>query len=172
VYKTCYSYYVLLGSQNGSYVNDAHTHIKYGQRYELRSGDEVFLLYPGTCSEQSRFIFVNKRERDISRLERAVLASQTRHHSVPSQDMFEAGDTSNENSTGGMLGKSIPDCPVVSQARHIPGKYEIGGPVGSGSCGSIHVCVDRTDGKQYAVKVRTTLSSHAQFASNASNSSC
>lgn len=64
-------------SQNGTYINDANTRLRKGEKYELKSGDELFLINPRKIGSDSEFhfIFVNKRERDIT--QRAVLAAHS-----------------------------------------------------------------------------------------------
>ena len=53
------------------------TRLRKGQRYELKSGDELFLSRPNRSETlaESHFIFVNTRERDI--IQRNVLAAQS-----------------------------------------------------------------------------------------------
>lgn len=73
-------------SQNGTYINDVRTKLRRGERYELKSGDEIFLANP-TKSEnvdEIHFIFVNKRERDI--MQRAVLSAHSSEGSEKSEE--------------------------------------------------------------------------------------
>ena len=64
-------------SQNGTYINDVNTRLRKGEKYELKSGDELFLINPRKIGSDSEFhfIFVNKRERDIT--QRAVMAAHS-----------------------------------------------------------------------------------------------
>ena len=78
--------YVEDTSQNGTYVNGMETRLRKGQRYELKSGDELFLSRPSRTESltEAHFIFVNTRERDI--VQRNVLAAQSCSEGTDRQD--------------------------------------------------------------------------------------
>lgn len=107
-------------SSNGTFVNDSLTRLAHGERYELKSGDEIFLLNPHNISEELKqttsFIFVNMRDRLVT--QRAISLA-------PAHEAFATGDVK----------------------RHIEDFYVIGDPIGSGMCGQVHICVNCATGE-------------------------
>ena len=97
-------------SQNGTFVNSALYRIKKGERTELKSGDEIYLVNPKKTSEKdtypTTFMFVNMRERNSGRRPISCAASG-----------------SNQNQ---------------QRAKHVEDDYIIGDELGQGMCGVVH----------------------------------
>ena len=103
-------------SANGTYVNDSLTRLTKGERFELKSGDEIFLVNPrlGEDSLLSAIMFVNLRERLVVQRSIALAPSHL-----------------NDGNT---------------RQRYIEDFYVIGDPIGSGMCGQVHICVECATG--------------------------
>lgn len=104
--------------------------IQAGERMELKSGDEIYLINPNKKSEaeavtMNSFLFINMRERNSSR--RPILA--------PGPTQASRGGT---------------------RHCHIEDNYVIGDEIGSGMCGTVHECIHRATGEHYAVKIIDT----------------
>jgi pSer/pThr/pTyr-binding forkhead associated (FHA) protein len=123
-------------STNGTFVNNSLTRLSNGERTELKSGDEIFLMNPRyitTAEGLVSFIFVNMRERLF--VPKVVdVVPLTPHLS---------SDLHLTNSTN------------VTQ-RRIEDAYVIGNGIGHGMCGQVHICTHKGSKKQYAVKIIDT----------------
>lgn len=132
-------------SANGTYVNDKDTKLNRGQRMELKSGDEVFLINPSIPMEgmvaqgeqhlgrEAAFMFVNLRER---------LANQRSIATAPRGPAEVVRDGEN--------------AAALSRPRHIEDSYVIGDQIGSGMCGTVHICTEIATKNKYAVKIIDT----------------
>ena len=115
-------------SESGTYVNDALIRVRQGERYELKSGDEIFLMNPryvGYDGGLVSFIFINMRDRLIARKKKTDDHSRMTHTSVEYQ-------------------------------RRIEDLYVIGDQIGSGMCGQVHICTHKATRVQCAVKIIDT----------------
>ena len=116
-------------SANGTFINDALTRLTRGERIDLKSGDEIFLVSPrsnGPEDHATTFMFVNIRERMV--LQRAIGLAPT--------------------GSAGANG--------ATHVRHVEDVYVIGDQIGSGMCGTVHLCIHRETGEHYAVKIIDT----------------
>ena len=135
----------------GTFVNDSLTKLAKGERMELKSGDELFLVNPRLLQSQSNknakasggnggsngngkasvdvaassFLFVNIRERVVANREKSLAPtnSQQAHNAT---------------------------------TRHVEDMYVIGDQIGSGMCGTVHLCIERATGTHCAVKIIDT----------------
>jgi serine/threonine protein kinase len=123
---------------NGTFINFSLKRLSKGERLELKSGDEIFLLNPrhyvGNENDNvindnaTSFMFFNMRDR-----------------------LFDQ----REITTAPPLPSALN---VVSETpkQHIEDVYVIGDRVGAGTCGQVYKCIHRVSGKQYAVKIIDT----------------
>ena len=127
-------------SANGTFVNDSSTRLSKGERIELNTGDEICLRNPklslssssgGTGEKEvvdaASFMFINIRERVLGTREKSVAPSHSEINVSSSQI-----------------------------ARHVEDTYVIGHQIGSGMCGTVHICVERATGTHCAVKIIDT----------------
>ena len=133
-------------SANGTFVNDSLTRLTRGERMELKSGDEIFLVNPRLASmptpptsklkegatvhqvvADAAFLFVNIRERVVNNREKSL---------APTLSQQDAMNTAN--------------------TRHVEDLYVIGDQIGSGMSGTVHLCIERATGAHYAVKIIDT----------------
>jgi serine/threonine protein kinase len=131
-------------SGNGTFVNDSLTRLTRGERMELKSGDEIFLINPRILQSKSSsndahgdhpkkgahndvgstsFTFVNIRERVAATREKSRAPSHSQ----------------------------LAPC-----SRHVEDVYVIGDQIGSGMCGIVHLCIERATGLHCAVKIIDT----------------
>jgi len=123
-------------SVNGTFVNDSLTRLTRGERMELKSGDEIFLINPRLLQSKrsdshadhnavgsTSFTFVNIRERVAATREKSRAPSSTQQ---------------------------------APCARHVEDVYVIGDQIGSGMCGTVHLCIERASGLHCAVKIIDT----------------
>ena len=120
-------------SVNGTFVNDSLTRLHKGKRLELKTGDEIFLINPRNLElelngpdKRTSFLYVNLRDRLF--VQRTIAPSR--------------GSTETENGT--------------NSNKHVEDFYVIGDQLGSGMCGLVHVCINRTTGEHCAVKIIDT----------------
>lgn len=116
-------------SSNGTFVNNSLTRLRKGERIELKSGDEIYLVNPRYMKpedEIAAFVFINMRER---------LVSQRKIVVAPDSQQVFCGNF---------------------HAEHIENYYIIGDQIGSGVCGQVHFCVHRETQQQCAVKIIDT----------------
>lgn len=114
-------------SENGTFVNDALIRVTKGERAELKSGDEIFLMNPRFVNFENglvSFMFVNMRDRLLAR--KKVMHTGSR------------------------------ETPAGEYQRRIEDLYVIGDPIGSGMCGQVHICTHKSTRVQYAVKIIDT----------------
>jgi serine/threonine protein kinase len=138
------------------------TRLRKGQRYELKSGDELFLSRPNRSETlaEAHFIFVNTRERDI--IHRNVIAAQSCSEST------DRGEDSQDSQLGAFVWWEIRNGCWLRQVAHTAllsifcvrvcgvggsDKYEIGPQIGLGTCGTVHTCREHATGNQYAIKI-------------------
>ena len=111
-------------------MNYSLTRLSKGERLELKSGDEIYLLNPRYHNKSSDnntiFMFFNIRERLFDKRERKPLIS---NHVLP---------------------------PAGQITSHIEDFYIIGDQIGNGTCGVVHLCIHRQTSKHYAVKIIDT----------------
>ena len=140
-------------SANGTFVNDSLTRLTKGQRLEIKSGDEILLHNPrvnphkgGTSRDNSNeinegdeatlneliaktsFIFINLRDRVVGQRQVAMAPLNTSEVISP---------------------EKIPQA-------HVEDFYIIGDQIGSGMCGTVHLCVHKDSGEHCAVKIIDT----------------
>lgn len=123
-------------STNGTFVNNSLTRLSSGERTELKSGDEIFLMNPRyiTTSEGLvSFIFVNMRERLF--VPKVVDVAPLNQHLLSELNSSDS---------------------AISNQRRIEDTYVIGNGIGSGMCGQVHVCTHKGTKRQYAVKIIDT----------------
>eukprot|EP01041_Mallomonas_annulata_P004441 gene4441-8852_t len=113
-------------SVNGTYINDSLTRLHNGERIEIRSGFEIFLINPrsSTPGFVGAFLFINIMER---------IVGQNTVARAP-QNILDRGHI----------------------GRHIEDFYVIGDQLGSGTCGQVHLCVHLLTRVQCAVKIIDT----------------
>jgi hypothetical protein len=124
-------------SANGTYVNNSLIRLSSGERTELKSGDEIFLMNPryiSTAEGLVSFIFVNMRERLF--VPRVVDVAPLTHHHLTSD--FQSTES------------------IDSNQKRIEDIYVIGNGIGHGMCGQVHVCTHKGSKIQYAVKIIDT----------------
>ena len=159
-------------SVNGTFINDALTKISRGERMELRSGDEIYLINPRNNSESpvgtstsapnpgqpgsdnsvASFIFVNIRDRIAANREITV-APKHPNHLQPTVTAADGSDftTGPSSSTVGSIGGAV-SLNDQSIQRHIEDYYIIGDKIGSGMSGQVYFCINRFTKKRCAVK--------------------
>ena len=128
-------------STNGTFINDSLTRLS-GERMELKSGDEIFLVNPrnllgrtthgshsaqdGPDAGEPAFMFVNIRDRIVAYREKSKVP-------LPNEQMA-----------------------LAPLKRHVEDEYVIGDQIGSGMCGTVHLCIERATGVHWAVKIIDT----------------
>jgi pSer/pThr/pTyr-binding forkhead associated (FHA) protein len=123
-------------SANGTFVNNSLIRLSSGERTELKSGDEIFLMNPryiSTAEGLVSFIFVNMRERLF--VPRVVDVAPLTHQLSRELQSSESPH---------------------SNQRRIEDIYVIGNGIGHGMCGQVHVCTHKGSKIQYAVKIIDT----------------
>lgn len=129
-----------------------------GERVELKSGDEIFLLNPrflDRTNTPAAFMFVNMRDRlfDNREMHPAPIPtslSNTNHNhhnlnnNIGSSSSFSSSSSCNDNPNG------------LASATHIEEHYIIGNQIGSGTSGQVHICIRRKTGERCAVKIIDT----------------
>jgi hypothetical protein len=123
---------------NGTYVNNIHTKISKGERLEIKSGDEIFLVNPRTVRKDGTsnavFMFVNMQDKLTANRDVKPAPERIRNSSDQTQLTF----SSNQN-----------ELVLFEHQRNIEDYYVIGEHLGSGVSGAVHLCVQRTTGKHY-----------------------
>lgn len=131
-------------SSNGTYVNDSLIKLSHGERMELRSGDEIYLINPRNAQLQTpggkglhpaptgqvTFMFINIRDR---------LAANREVSFAPV-----------------LQSVSIPDVRESATARHMEDEYVIGDMIGAGMSGQVYFCIHRQTKRKCAVKIIDT----------------
>lgn len=115
-------------SETGTFVNDALYRVTKGERTELKSGDEIFLMNPRFVDDAQglvSFIFINMRDRLLARKKITD-------------------------------GNSNPNTHSTDYRRRIEDLYVVGDQIGSGMCGQVHICTHKASRVQYAVKIIDT----------------
>ena len=131
-------------SVNGTYINDAFTKLSKGEKIELRSGDEIYLLNPRCLLDapdnlvlkeelySASFSFVNIRDRIAANRE-VIPATGLMEKSVVSVLVSSSSSSS-------------------SKGRNIEDFYIIGDKIGSGMSGQVYFCIERATQRRCAVK--------------------
>lgn len=131
-------------SANGTFVNNSLTRITKGNRLELKSADEIFLINPRNmqtaADRMAAFTFINMRERLVANRE--------------IESAVGAGQASADKSMGKALSRSTTTS--SGQFPHIEDHYIIGEQLGSGMSGQVYFCMHRVTGMQCAVKIIDT----------------
>lgn len=134
-------------SANGTFVNNSLTRITKGNRLELKSADEIFLINPRNmqtpADRMAAFTFINMRERLVANREIESAA-------------VTMGQTANEKGTSSSKVISRSTTNSSAQYPHIEDHYIIGEQLGSGMSGQVYFCMHRTTGMQCAVKIIDT----------------
>jgi hypothetical protein len=152
-------------SVNGTFINDALTKIKRGERMELRSGDEIYLINPrpiGTSSsgqggvkphssegDVASFTFINIRDRIAANREISV-APMTAHFATntPATAKIATHIINKSLNNGCNSSGSLND----NDTRRIEDLYIIGDKIGSGMSGQVYFCIHRYSKQRCAVK--------------------
>lgn len=116
-------------SVNGTFVNNSLTRLTKCERVELKSGDEIYILNPRYVDHTNRstvFMFVNMRDRQFDK--REIRVNQVNNSEISR----------------------------INSSPHIEDFYIIGDLIGSGTSGQVHICIERSTRKQYAVKIIDT----------------
>lgn len=135
-------------SANGTFVNNSLTRITKGNRLELKSADEIFLINPRNMQSPAdriaAFTFINMRERLVANreIESAVNATAQASADKGATNASKVVSRSTTNSSG--------------HYPHIEDHYIIGEQLGSGMSGQVYFCMHRTTGQQCAVKIIDT----------------
>jgi hypothetical protein len=136
-------------SVNGTYINHALTRLRKGERVELRSGDEIFLLNPrkpeNVAKTFASFVFINLLERVMAFREISI---------APTRMASTLGATRGRNAAVGQHAMSSQVSERHSQ--HIEEKYIIGDQIGSGMSGQVYACINKMTSEQFAVKIIDT----------------
>lgn len=133
-------------STGGTFVNSSFIRIVPGQRFELRTGDELFLLNPSSTYTKpedvtkTSFLFINLRERWI--VQREVAPAPPSHPaSAPSHSSGSGqGPSLQERSSNLDVG------PPPLAPRHVEDYFIIGESLGHGMCGQVHHCLQKSTG--------------------------
>jgi hypothetical protein len=125
-------------SPHGTYVNNAFVRLAENQMYELKTGDDIYLVNPMTSSPAniniSTFMFVNLWERMT--YQRAVASAPL----ATIDNRKSAGPSSSSSSSASS--NSI-------RSRLIEDYFIVGDQIGFGMCGQVHMCVQKTSGQYY-----------------------
>lgn len=154
-------------SANGTFINDALTRLRKGERMELKSGDQIFLLNPRKVETEGKkfatFTYINLRERLVA--VREISFAPSRSLSVAQHVQLIQSPT-RATGTGAAAGTSQASqhssVSVLSSqnsqryALHIEDKYIIGDQIGSGMSGQVYLCVNKVTHEHYAVKMIDT----------------
>lgn len=128
---------------NGTFINFSLKRLSKGERLELKSGDEIYLLNPRYYSNTTTldneevatcFLFFNMRDRLFDK--REIVAAPK---SKQDDDTLDTTDRNSHTIT-----------------PHIEDHYIIGDQIGAGTCGQVYLCIHRSTGKEYAVKIIDT----------------
>jgi hypothetical protein len=138
-------------SVNGTYINHALTRLRKGERVELRSGDEIFLLNPRKPENAAKtfasFVFINLLERVMAFRQISIAPARTTSTLDPAQSRAR-------NATAG---PNAPSSQVSERhSQHIEEKYIIGDQIGSGMSGQVYACINKMTSEQFAVKIIDT----------------
>ena len=125
---------------NGTFVNNSSIRLSKGERVELKSGDEIYLLNPkyikpNSHNSSTHFMFVNVSERLFDKKEFVTTNTTTTNTNTTTANTT----TTNTN--------SLP---------RIEDEYIVGDLLGVGTSGRVHVCVERATRAQRAVKIIDT----------------
>lgn len=133
-------------SANGTFINNSLTRVTKGNRLELKSADEIFLINPRNMQTPSdrmaSFTFINMRERLVAHREIESVA-------VVSNVGADKGPSS-------QLRPHKISTMSSGQYAHIEDHYIIGEQLGSGMSGQVYFCMHRVTGLQCAVKIIDT----------------
>jgi hypothetical protein len=127
-------------SPHGTYVNHAFVRLVKDQIYELKTGDEIFLLNPmGTATADAlkscSYMFVNIWERMT--YHRTIVVAPT------STDLDRKG-------SGGKSGTSSSSSSSSNSGQGlIENYYVVGDQIGFGMCGQVHTCVQKSTGEYF-----------------------
>jgi len=126
-------------SRNGTFINSNLFKVANGDRVEIKSGDEIYLVKPGRDKSAAKadapgaptaFMFVNERDRKRHQMG-AFLAAAT------AAAAEESGGT-------------------TAHKHHIEVDYNIFEELGKGACGTVYRCQHIATGAVYAVKAIDT----------------
>lgn len=100
-------------SANGTFINDSLTKLAKGERIELRSGDEIYLINPRVAAREQislqdfTFNFVNMRDRMSANREKAmapIIAVSSSEAVVPHiEDIYVIGDQIGSGMSGQVI---------------------------------------------------------------------
>jgi pSer/pThr/pTyr-binding forkhead associated (FHA) protein len=159
-------------SVNGTFINDSLMKLSRGERLELKSGDEIFLVNPRNLDMHSpenaalAFMFINLRDRLVVKREatmaptvstnRATAATANNSLAIPINGINGINGTNDSSGSGSSLPSAVPLAVPPVVRRHVEDFYIIGEQIGSGMCGQVHICRDRFSGEYCAVKIIDT----------------
>jgi pSer/pThr/pTyr-binding forkhead associated (FHA) protein len=138
-------------SANGTFINHSLNRLCKGARWELKSGDEIFLINPRNYDENAKiaaFTFVNMRERFIDTREIIVKP-------VVKTNINNLNNTNNSNTSSTTLTTTKNSTSLI-QRKHIEDYYIIGDQLGVGMCGQVFYCIHKETRAPFAVKVIDT----------------
>jgi hypothetical protein len=138
-------------SANGTFINDSLTRISKGERLELKSGDQIYLINPRNIhtnvDKMAEFTFVNIRERLVG--QRVVAPAPTSAVITQAENHLQQGDVAPSSSIK-------KEGSGFVNSGHIEEHYIIGDQIGSGMSGQVYFCLHRATNAQCAVKVIDT----------------
>jgi hypothetical protein len=141
-------------SANGTFINDSLTRISKGERLELKSGDQIYLINPRnmhtSIDKMAEFTFVNIRERLVG--QRVVAPAPTSTVIAQPEYQLQQQDAMSPSSSIEKVGSGLS----VVTSSHIEEHYIIGDQIGSGMSGQVYFCLHRATNAQCAVKVIDT----------------
>lgn len=160
-------------SANGTFINDSLTRLRKGERMELKSGDQIFLLNPRKVETEDKnfatFTYTNLRERLVAVREISVAPSRMPTVSQQLQPMQKQSPAQPIQSLHGSAAAPAMDSQQASlhsslsssqssqrYALHIEDKYIIGDQIGSGMSGQVYLCVNKRTHEHFAVKMIDT----------------
>jgi hypothetical protein len=154
-------------SANGTFINNSLTRLRKGERVELRSGDEIFLLNPrkpeNAAKTHTSFVFINLRERLMAFREISIAPSFATSV-VPNSTAARLAAASVQAATHPANGASQHSTQASQRSqsgsqhsvRHVEEKYIIGDQIGSGMSGQVYACINKQTREHCAVKIIDT----------------
>jgi hypothetical protein len=170
-------------SANGTYINDLSTKVSKGQRIELRSSDEIYLINPKNIQPDDLhthmcvFTFINLRDRlfqnrnivdveDNKPMTLSMISPLAPNQLFPSPILQQQPNQPqlhhHQPQQQQFLQVSIksPKPPSTSSSqilqppqRRIEDEYIIGDQIGSGMSGQVYICIQKRSNRKCAVKV-------------------
>ena len=150
-------------SSNGTYINHGYVRVVEQQQYELKTGDDIFLVNPVTATPEviakTCFMFVNLHERLAFHREVAPAPPLPPKSSLVDSSSLPSSSASTHvatNSTASSCYSSDLMSVCAPKVRLVEEFYIIGEQIGSGMCGQVHLCVQKATGV-YFVSVHVAL---------------